>query len=134
MCPILADIDEIHGNQFHALTLFEVLEHLDEPRPLLQRLATHLVLGGVLILETPNCEGVEDIQSREDYLKIHPLEHINAFTAATLEAFAESLGFTRITPAAAYVTTSLQRVARNCVKRVIGVATGGTQQYFRKTA
>ena len=127
--PIFASLDEVSG-PFHAVTLFEVLEHVDEPRPLLQRLASLLVPGGVLVLETPNCEGITGIETREDYLKIHPLEHINGFTPATLQAFAERVGFLRVDRPAAYVTTSLARVARNVAKRVI--LRDQTQQYFIK--
>ena len=127
--PILASLDEVAGI-FHALTLFEVLEHVDEPRPLLQSLASLLVPGGVLVLETPNCEGVTGIETRDDYAKIHPLEHINGFTPATLQSFAESLGFLRVDKPAAYVTASLTRVARNVAKRVL--RREQTQQYFIK--
>lgn len=127
--PILAELDEVSGT-FHAITLFEVLEHLDEPRPMLERLAGLLVPGGVLILETPNCEGIRGIETQNDYRRIHPLEHINGFTPASLQAFAEQIGFTRITPPAAFVTTSLGRVARSLAKQIVGRA--GTQQYFTR--
>lgn len=43
--------------QFHTLTLSEVMEHLDDPRSLLKELATLLLPGGILVLEAPNCEG-----------------------------------------------------------------------------
>ena len=127
--PILASLDEVQGT-FHAVTLFEVLEHVDEPLALLQRLSSRLVSGGVLVLETPNCEGVTGIETRDDYLKIHPLEHINGFTPSTLQSLAERAGFLRVDPPSAYVTTSLTRVARNVAKRVL--RREQTQQYFIK--
>ena len=61
-----------------------MLEHLDDPAAILRRLATLMYQGGLLVLETPDCTGVSDIRSQQDYLKIHPLEHINAFTHKTL--------------------------------------------------
>ena len=128
--PILSELDEVSG-AFHAVTMFEVLEHLEEPRPLLERLAGLLVPGGVLVLETPNCEGVQGIQSRDDYRKIHPLEHINGFTPTSLQRFAEKLGFNRIATPAAHVTTSLERVTRTIAKRLVG--RDSTQQYFLKS-
>lgn len=127
---ILPDLYEVSSVQFHAITLFEVLEHLDDPRAILEQLSPLLVRGGILVLETPNCEGVTKIETRTDYLKIAPLEHINGFTPATLSALAERLGFERVNPPPAYVTTDLMRVARNLAKRF--VRREGTQQYFRK--
>ena len=70
---IFAEIDDLRaapeGSGFHALTLFEVLEHLDDPAPLLQQLSGFLVDGGILVLETPDCSGVTAIASRSDYLE-----------------------------------------------------------------
>ena len=131
---ILADIAEVRHLKFHALTLFEVMEHLDDPRSLLKELAALLLSGGILVLEAPNCEGVTGIGTLKEYRKIDPLEHINGFTPATLQRLAESLGFKRIRPPAAYVTTELARVARNRVKHALAPALkDSTQQYFRKT-
>ena len=84
--------------QFHTLTLSEVMEHLDDPRSLLKELATLLLPGGILVLEAPNCEGVTGIGTLKDYRKVDPSEHINGFTPATLQRLAESLGFKRIQP------------------------------------
>lgn len=120
--PVLPSIDDARGLHFHAVTLFEVLEHLDDPRPLLEELAMLLVPDGILVLETPNCEGITRIETLQEYRKIDPLEHINGFTPATLQVFAERLGFTRIQPPAAYVTTDIARVAKNWIKHTLAPA------------
>lgn len=133
MFPILAELDEVQGT-FDALTLFEVLEHLDEPRPLLERLSGFLRPGGVLILETPNCEGMTDIRSRDEYLNLHPLDHINGFTPTTMQAFAERLGFKRIAPPAAYVTSDWRKAVKQYVKRAGNFGKKRTQQYFVKVS
>jgi hypothetical protein len=90
--PIYAELGEVTG-QFHAITLFEVLEHLDNPASTLRELSRFLVPGGVLILETPDCSGVNGIHSLSDYREIHPLDHINAFTHETLKSIAQRTGF-----------------------------------------
>jgi hypothetical protein len=59
----------------------------------LEMLRARLVPGGILVLETPDCSGITGIVSRRDYDNIHPLEHINGFTPATLRKMAERLGF-----------------------------------------
>jgi methyltransferase family protein len=47
---VFASIDELDGRPFHAITLFEVLEHLDDPSGILKMLRGHLAPGGILIL------------------------------------------------------------------------------------
>lgn len=133
---IFAEIEEVtHLAPFHALTLFEVLEHLDEPRLLLDRLTTLLAPGGILVLETPDCSGVRGIDSRSDYDKIHPLDHINAFTPKTLRAFAERLGFEPLRPPTPYISTEFGRLARTLAKQLLApLRRPTTQLYFRKRA
>jgi hypothetical protein len=67
--------------------------------------------GGALIREAPNCAGVIGTETGEDDLGTHPLEHANAFTPSTLQAFAERLGWKQTPPPTAYVTSSLKKVA-----------------------
>lgn len=131
--PEIEDLGNAGMSAFHVITLFEVLEHLDDPRPLLEMLKEHLVEGGILVLETPDCSGVSDIVSRDDYLKIDPLDHINAFTPATMRSFAGRLGFVPIKKPVSHVTCEPLRVAKTEMKRLIGgLMRTSTQQYFRK--
>jgi hypothetical protein len=107
--------------------------HLDEPRPLLETLASCIVEGGILVLETPDCSGVTDIKTRDDYLKIHPLEHINGFTPETMRGLAQRLGFEPVSVPTSHVTCDPVRVAKSEVKRIIApLMRSSTQQYFRK--
>lgn len=129
----LSDLDAAGFQAFHVITLFEVLEHLDDPRSLVELLAKYLVRGGLLILETPDCAGVKDIVTMDDYRKIHPLEHINGFTPVTMRRFAERLGFVAVQKPSAHVGIGPVRVAKTETKHVLHRIMGpGTQQYFRK--
>jgi SAM-dependent methyltransferase len=131
---VVAALDDVqpHG-PFHAVTLFEVLEHLDQPRELLARLRELLVPGGVLVLETPDCTGVRGIVTREDYARIHPLEHINGFTPETLTAFAERVGFAPASRPTAWITCEPVQVARTLAKRLFrGLQRPTTRLTFRK--
>jgi 2-polyprenyl-3-methyl-5-hydroxy-6-metoxy-1,4-benzoquinol methylase len=122
----------IDTKAFHAICLFEVLEHLDDPKALLQRLAKLIVSGGILVLETPNCEDVNGITSLDDYRKIHPLDHINAFTRSTLISIAERTGFRCIDPPAAHVTIDRLRIIKQEAKHALHRSSRGTQLYFEK--
>jgi len=132
--PEIADLKKLGVPPFHALTLFEVLEHLDDPKSLLEVLKDFLLPGGILVLETPDCTGVKSISTLADYRKIHPLEHINGFTPESMQRLAERLGFIAIKKPVSHVTCDFLRVAKH---EVTGAIRGAlpprtTQQYFRK--
>ena len=135
---IFTDLDELKSSdagskKFHCITLFEVLEHLDHPRAVLDALTEFLVAGGIFVLETPDCSGVTTIATKADYLKIHPLEHINGFTPQTLTSIIERLGFVQIRSPEVHVTGDPWRVIKTEIKKAIaGFRSPATQQYFRK--
>ncbi|NCJ06243.1 methyltransferase domain-containing protein [Synechococcales cyanobacterium C] len=131
---IFAEIgDVIDKAPFHALTLFEVLEHLDEPYNLMVELGALLVTGGILVLETPNCTGIHSIKTQSDYRKIHPLDHINGFTPKTLKCFAQRLGFEPVSPPISYVTCNPKKIVKSLAKSLLSpVMKPTTQLYFRK--
>lgn len=128
--PSLADV----AGPFHAVTLFETLEHLDAPAAILKAVHPLLAPGGVLVLETPDCKGAADIRSHRDYLLLHPLEHINAFTHDTLNSIAVRCGFKPNSRPAAHVTADLVRVAKTVAKSVLKRGETSTQLYFRKVS
>ena len=63
---VLSSLDALDKNQkFHAITLFHVLEHLDDSAAILRRVAALMYQGGLLVLETPDCTGISGIRSRQ---------------------------------------------------------------------
>lgn len=130
---IFPDLTDLGNMKFHVITMFEVLEHLDDPKSLLDLLKKYLVKGGILVLETPDCSGVMGISSPDEYMRIHPLEHINAFTPDTMRKFAESSGFVSIKKPVSHDTTNPVRVVKTEIKRMLAdVMRTSTQQYFKK--
>lgn len=129
--PEIEDITNIAP--FHVLTLFEVLEHVDEPHNLMLYLRDLLIKDGILVLETPDCTGVNNIETRYDYDKIHPLEHINGFTLDTLTSFAARLGFVRITKPSTIVACDTKKIIKGVAKKLVNhILKSSTQLYFRK--
>ena len=127
---IFAELEAAPG-EFDAITMFEVLEHLDDPLGMLVGLRARLNPRGVMIVEVPDTSGVNEIASRQDYYKIHPLDHINAFTPETLVSIMRRAGFTPILKKPAFVATSLERIAKDIAKAAL--KQGSTQRYFRAT-
>ena len=68
---LLADI-KLPAASFDAITLFEVIEHLKEPLPLLRECHRVLKPGGILVLSTGNTASwtVRAMQARWDYFDI----------------------------------------------------------------
>jgi len=131
--PILASLQDLPDNKpFHAVTLFEVLEHLDRPAEILAALAPRVAPGGLLILETPDASGVTAIRNHHDYEMINPLDHINGFTPKTLKSIAGRFGFRFRDRGPAHVTTEVFRVIKTSAKHALGRDSRSTQLYFQK--
>jgi SAM-dependent methyltransferase len=126
-----AELEDVPGS-FDAITMFEVLEHLDDPLAMLRTLKRRLNPGGLMVIEVPDTSGVSGIQSREDYYKVHPLDHINAFTPESLARIMSVAGFEPLPRIPAFVTTSLLRVAKDIARERLKPPT--TQRYFRLRA
>lgn len=134
---IISSLDEYKEktqDQVHAVSLFQVLEHLDQPRQTLTELGNVMADGGILIIEVPDCstdaETVGAPRSFEEFRNVHPLEHINAFTPDTLTTIVESAGFTKINPGPAHVTDRPDALVKSELTRFYEPKR--TNQYFRK--
>jgi len=125
---ILSALEDVTGT-FDAITMFEVLEHLDDPLATLKALRSRLNAHGFMIVEVPDTTGISSFTDRESYYKIHPLDHINAFTPESLVAIMRKAGFEPIKKEAAFVTTSLKRVAKDLARA--NIKQRSTQRYFR---
>ena len=128
---VFAELEDAPG-EFDAITLFEVLEHLDDPLAMLKMLRARLKPGGIMVIEVPDTSGTSAISSREDYYRIHPLDHINAFTPESLAAIMARAGFEPIHKQPAFVTTSLKRVVKDIAKARLKARS--TQRYLRMSS
>jgi len=79
------------GNDFDCITLFHVLEHLEYPLRDLTHLSQCLKPGGFIVIEVPNIA----YNNMALHHKWHP-GHLYSFTATTLNALFETLGFTAL--------------------------------------
>lgn len=135
---ILPSIEELKNNpdtpdSFHVITLFQVIEHLDDPLEILQALSELVVKDGLLIMEAPDCENVTQITDMTSYRLMHPLDHINTFTQESMQSIARRAGFVPFKPCVSHVTDSSFKAVKNEIKhRLYGMRHIGTNQYFRK--
>lgn len=89
--------EAFRGQTWDVINLAYILEHIPDPRNVLQRLREFLAPDGILIVEVPN----EFSPMQLAYLKAKNLEpywialpvHLNYFDRASLEALAENSGY-----------------------------------------
>jgi len=89
------DVEKIdfETDQFDAISMFHVIEHVLDPKALLKTCHRLLKPGGVLFLETPDIstKRAKDAGINWEYLKIP--EHLNYFTNRTLLMTLKDVGF-----------------------------------------
>lgn len=71
---------------FEVLTLFDVVEHLHDPRRLARDLDAHLAPGGRVLIATPNCESLLARLSGRRWVSYKIPEHVVFYSPRTLRA------------------------------------------------
>lgn len=86
-------IEEYNTNQkFDVISLFHVIEHLSNPRAVINRLKKFLNSCGWLVIETPNIESYLARKLKQDWQAIGK-EHLFYFSPKTIKLFLEKNGF-----------------------------------------
>jgi SAM-dependent methyltransferase len=80
------------GGTFDLVACIEVLEHIPAPAVYLQEMARILRPGGLLLLTTPNFQGLSRWLFGSRWRVIDP-EHLGYFTPRTLRSVLEEAGF-----------------------------------------
>jgi len=83
------------GNHFDVVTLWQVLEHVPYPLMILKEVHRMLKPEGLLVVSTPNIEGIPAKILRKRWWDIKRL-HINQFTTKTLTNILQNAGFKNI--------------------------------------
>lgn len=81
------------GQQFDAVTMWHVFEHLVEPRKTLEIVADMLAPGGRLLMSLPNVDSWQSRVFEGNWLHHDPPRHLFYLGPDTLTAEVESLGF-----------------------------------------
>jgi SAM-dependent methyltransferase len=96
--PLITEvsIDEaaIAAGSLDAVTLWHVLEHLDDPRAALARIASWLAPGGTLLVGVPNIASWQARLGGERWYHLDVPRHRVHFSPAGLEALLRACGFT----------------------------------------
>jgi SAM-dependent methyltransferase len=127
-----ASLDEVRaagGGNFDAVLLTQVLEHLVSPRAVLTELVGMLRVCGAMFVEVPDARGIHGPpRSFQQFRTVQPLEHLNAFTPATLRRICTSVGLIPARLVPAHAGASFSHVLRSALKLALSGSTTG--QYF----
>ncbi|MST01105.1 MAG: class I SAM-dependent methyltransferase, partial [Pedosphaera sp.] len=100
----MVNIEELADLRFDFINVDQVMEHLSEPLPVMQKLATCLKPGGFLKLSTPDNSrlprllaaaqrtGDNRVLNPQALDSLAPLEHVNLFANASLRLLGEQVG------------------------------------------
>src|SRR5262245_1664155 len=80
-------------SSFAAVTMFDVLEHVADPRPWVRRARELLEPGGVLVIETPDASAPIARVLGQRHHTYTPPNHLSYFTRATLLRLLDEEGF-----------------------------------------
>jgi 2-polyprenyl-3-methyl-5-hydroxy-6-metoxy-1,4-benzoquinol methylase len=78
--------------KFDVITLWHVLEHLDDFNLYLERILGHLLPGGSLVIALPNCNALDARYYKEFWAGYDVPRHLWHFTPSALEILAEKHG------------------------------------------
>ncbi len=82
---------------YDAVALFQTIEHFDDPRGGLQKMAKWLKPGGLIMITTPNRGAWFARLAGKRWFEYKPREHLYYFDARTIARMLEAVGFERIT-------------------------------------
>jgi ubiquinone/menaquinone biosynthesis C-methylase UbiE len=85
----------LHEKNYSAITMWQVLEHLEDPCRMLAECNRIMKMGGVLAFSTPNARSIGWILLKEGWPAIDPRAHFNLFHSVNLERLLKRFGFAK---------------------------------------
>jgi 2-polyprenyl-3-methyl-5-hydroxy-6-metoxy-1,4-benzoquinol methylase len=85
---------ELGAEPFDVACAFHVLEHIAQPRPVLEQLRARMRPGAALFVEVPNIASYAARTRGAAWGALEPLHHVGHFTPRSLRTMLEAAGFT----------------------------------------
>ena len=86
----------VASESFDAVRIWDVIEHLESPRRLLEKAYNSLRGGGLLRLSTTNFNSLSRMVNGTDWVYLNGADHIVLFNPTTMGKLLKSVGFQRI--------------------------------------
>lgn len=127
-----------NGEQYDVITLIDVLEHLFEPRGVIESCEKLLKPGGLLVIKVPQYKPQHIKQNISNWLNINPrgifhnFGHINLFNQKSLSIVMKDCGMTPLDCVVAHSELWMESGFKYKVKNAFRVAVHTTLELFRK--
>ncbi len=119
--------DEAFAARYAAVTVFDVIEHLADPRAAIERCRTYLQPGGHLFLTTPDAGSLVARLLGSHWYYVDLIQHISLFSVANLTRLLHDTGFRVVDRRTmgrryrfSYITRRLRELSTN--RPVLGAA------------
>jgi 2-polyprenyl-3-methyl-5-hydroxy-6-metoxy-1,4-benzoquinol methylase len=110
----------LQEGEFDVVTMWDVIEHLPDPRAALAQAARVMRPGGLLVLTTGDAEGRLARRNLEQWNLMTPPAHLTFFSPRTLEQLLNASGFEVLRRVADGIFSSRPRLASPLVHAVAG--------------
>jgi 2-polyprenyl-3-methyl-5-hydroxy-6-metoxy-1,4-benzoquinol methylase len=96
--PIFASLAEAKdsGLRFDSVTMFEVIEHVEDPAAVMREVAELILPGGMIALSTPNFDNPNAVAGTPIDIWFIPPEHISYFNRETIAACMQNAGLSPV--------------------------------------
>ncbi len=84
---------KLKSKKFDVIAAFQLIEHVDDPTKLLQKISEKQNKGGVLMITTPNRKGILASLSGKYWYDYYNKEHLYFFTQRVLEEMVVNAGY-----------------------------------------
>lgn len=94
---LMDSIQKLNINDFGIIALWDVIEHLEDPKSTLLELSKYLHKDGIFIIETSNIDSLDFALSKKKWSYWH-VDHLFYFSKRTIEYLLNRLNFKLINP------------------------------------
>lgn len=112
-------------NSFDAITMSHLIEHVADPKSLLNECHRILRPGGCLVVVTPNCQSLGHRIYKRNWRGLEPPRHLHIFSRQSLAALARTAGFRGIRAKATIRDASGYLTASQSLERAGNYQPGG---------
>lgn len=96
-CERVEQCESIPAGHMDLITMFHVIEHVDDPAAVLRKLASCLAPGGVLAIETPNLDSLDARMFESGFWGgYHIPRHWHIFTPQSMRRLLEQAGLEQV--------------------------------------